>query len=103
MRLHFQISIGNPDAQWIPKDIWISMDIHHDQHSHVILEHKETSSNNQTSWDVRPLSGLMMPQITFWFIPAVEATDGLESCNITCFWMISQHSYQFSFGMEYFG
>ena len=35
----------------------------------------------------------MMPQITFWFSTAVEATDGLESCNVNCFWMISQHSH----------
>ena len=32
-----------------------------------------------------------MPQITFWFRPAVEATDGLESCNIAWFWVILQH------------
>ena len=63
------------------------------QHSHSILEDKETSSNNQTSWDVRPLLGLLMPQITFWFDPAVEATDRLESYDIAWFWAISQHSH----------
>ena len=68
-----------------PLDIWISMDIHHGQHSHVILKNKETSSNKQTPWDDRPLLGLMMPQITFLFSPAVEATDGLKSCDIACF------------------
>ena len=65
-----------------PLYIWISMDIHHGQHSHVILKNKETSSNKQTPWDDRLL---MMPQITFLFSPAVEATDGLESCDIACF------------------
>ena len=84
----YQIAFpGNPD---LSMDI---MNIHHGQHSHAILEDMETSSNNETSWDVRPLLGLMMPQITFWFSPAVEATDGLESCNITCFWTILQHSH----------
>ena len=56
--------------------------IHHDQPSHAILEN---NPNNQTSWDVTPLLGLMMPQITFWFSPDVEMMDGLESCNLTFF------------------
>ena len=62
-----------------------SIDIHHGQHSHVILEYKQTSSNNQTLWDVRPLLGLIMPQITFWISPAAETTDGLESWDIAWF------------------
>ena len=41
----------------------------------------------------RPLLGLMILQITFLFSPAVEATEGLESCDITCFWTILQHSH----------
>ena len=60
------------------------MDIHHGQHSHVILEFKQTLSNNQT-WDIRPLLGLMMLKMSFWISPAAEATDGLESWDITCF------------------
>ena len=51
------------------------------------------SSDNQTSFDARTLLGLMILQITFWFSPAVEATDGLESCDIACFWTILQHSH----------
>ena len=35
----------------------------------------------------------MIRQITFWFSPAVEATNGLESCDIACIRMISQHSH----------
>ena len=35
---------------------------------------------------------LLMPQITFWSSPAVELQMGLESCNITHFWMILLHS-----------
>ena len=34
-----------------------------------------------------------MPQITFRFSPAVEATDRLESCNIACFLMILKHTH----------
>ena len=34
-----------------------------------------------------------MPQITFWFSPAVEGTDGLQSCHIASLWMSSQHSH----------
>ena len=53
----------------------------------------KTSSNNLTSWDVRPLLGVMMPQMTFWFSQAVEATDGFNGCDIACFWTISQYSH----------
>ena len=87
----------NPDIQWKSRyqmGIQISTGFHHSgQHSFAILDDKETSSNNQTSWDVRPLLGLMMPQIAFWFCPAVEVTEGFEGCKILCFWMISQHSH----------
>ena len=37
--------------------------------------------------------GLMMSQITFWFNPAVQATDGLETCDIACSHTIWQHSH----------
>ena len=35
----------------------------------------------------------MMPQMTFWFSQAVEATDGFNGCDIACFWTISQYSH----------
>ena len=58
----YQIAfLGNPDIQWISMVLHISTNIHDGQHSHAILEDKETSSNNQTSWNVGPPFGLRMP------------------------------------------
>ena len=71
-----------------------SMDIQNIQHSHAILELKETSSNNQTLWDSRPLWVLTMSEI-FRQHHMIQATSALEHCDI--FWAISQLSHPIPF------
>ena len=64
----------------------------HGQHSHVILEYKQTSSNMKLHGMLDTI-GTNDATNTMWISPAAEATDGLEGWDITCFGMILQPSH----------
>ena len=61
-----------------PFNIQISTDSHHGQHSHAILEPDLTTKLHGMS---DPIGANHAPNSS----AAVEATDGLEGCDITCF------------------